>query len=199
MKFENVPFSSLPGILISEIWMHTPCLQIAIGSNFRSWRTKTTPHSLPGLVENIQNAPSCCSRLIFFIQSKRLIFSLSLVSKSWTLLYNSSNSKVWSFSSFPSMAESSEKDLMTTMTRRVASIANHLRPVHSPPNCISISLSNASMNDSYHRTHGEVSTHQVVWENVRDDSGEAFTDIVYEKAVGEAIAKVRLLRLVLIN
>ncbi|CAB4294979.1 unnamed protein product [Prunus armeniaca] len=97
------------------------------------------------------------------------------------------------------MAESSEKDLMTTMTRRVASIANHLRPVHSPPDCISISLSNASMNDSYHRTHGEVSTHQVVWENVRDDSGEAFTDIVYEKAVGEAIAKVRLLRLRLIG
>ncbi|KAB2609647.1 phosphatidylinositol 3-kinase [Pyrus ussuriensis x Pyrus communis] len=92
------------------------------------------------------------------------------------------------------MAEGLEKDVMTTATRRVASIANHLIPVHLSPGSAAISLSNASMNDSYHRTHGEVSTHRVVWEDARDVSGDEFTDIIYEKAIGEAIAKVTINR-----
>ncbi|CAN6548938.1 unnamed protein product [Malus baccata var. baccata] len=92
------------------------------------------------------------------------------------------------------MAESSEKDLMTTASRRLASIANHLSPAHLSPISPAVSLSNASMNDSYHRTHGEVSTHQVVWKNARDESGEEFTDIIYEKSVGEAIAKITINR-----
>ncbi|CAN6550728.1 unnamed protein product [Malus baccata var. baccata] len=92
------------------------------------------------------------------------------------------------------MADGLEKDVMTTATRRVASIANHLIPAHLSPGSATISLSNASMNDSYHRTHGEVSTHRVVWENARDVSGDEFTDIIYEKAVGEAIAKVTINR-----
>ncbi|GLU03097.1 hypothetical protein SLE2022_203150 [Rubroshorea leprosula] len=50
------------------------------------------------------------------------------------------------------------------------------------------------MNDSYHRTHGEVSGHQVVWKAAVDDSGKEFTDIIYEKAVGEGIAKITINR-----
>lgn len=89
------------------------------------------------------------------------------------------------------MAQSLEKDLMNAVNRRMASIANHLSPIHSAPNSTSISLSNASMDDSYHRTHGQVPTHQVVWEAAIDESGEDFTDIEYEKSLGEGIAKVR--------
>lgn len=77
------------------------------------------------------------------------------------------------------------------MRRRVATVANHLVPVISTSNCDSIVLSNASMNDSYHRIHGEVSTHDVVWRIAFDESGKEFTDIIYEKAVDEGIAKVR--------
>ncbi|KVI05659.1 Crontonase, C-terminal [Cynara cardunculus var. scolymus] len=83
-----------------------------------------------------------------------------------------------------------EKDLVT-MRRRVAAVSNHLLP--SPHSSISpiISSSNcsASMNDSYHRIHGEVPNHLPVWKIACDESGKDFTDIIYEKAEGEAIAK----------
>lgn len=46
------------------------------------------------------------------------------------------------------------------------------------------------MNDSYHRIHGEVPSHIPVWKISSDESGKEFTDIIYEKAEGEAIAKV---------
>lgn len=75
----------------------------------------------------------------------------------------------------------------------MASVANHLIPVHFGPSCnrsSSIGISNASMNDSYHRKHGEVPTHPVAWTSACDDSGKDFTDIIYEKADGEGIAKV---------
>ncbi|KAL0000972.1 hypothetical protein SO802_014753 [Lithocarpus litseifolius] len=50
------------------------------------------------------------------------------------------------------------------------------------------------MNDSYHRIHGEVPTHEVVWELACDDeSSNEFhvTDIIYEKAIGKGIAKAK--------
>ncbi|XP_047254340.1 1,4-dihydroxy-2-naphthoyl-CoA synthase, peroxisomal isoform X3 [Capsicum annuum] len=87
----------------------------------------------------------------------------------------------------------SEKDL-NTMRRRVASVAYHLLPVvPSVQNVVfSIESSNctSSMNDNYHKIHGEVSNHEPVWRLISsDDSGRDFTDIIYEKAVNESIAK----------
>lgn len=94
------------------------------------------------------------------------------------------------------MAEVAAKNL-DTMRRRVASVANHLAPVRPPANSGAVELSTASssMNDSYHRIHGEVPSHHVVWRTARDeDSGKDFVDIVYEKAVGEGIAKITINR-----
>lgn len=89
------------------------------------------------------------------------------------------------------MAQMAEKDLKTA-SRRLTSVVNHLVPVHLPPNCSSIGLRNASMNDSYHRIHGAVPTHEAVWTIACDECGKEFqfTDIIYEKAVDEGIAKV---------
>lgn len=82
-----------------------------------------------------------------------------------------------------------EKDL-STAKRRLCSVSNHLVPV-APP---SISLHNCSsansMNDSYHRIHGDVSTHEPVWKVACDELGIEYTDIVYQKATDEGIAKV---------
>jgi naphthoate synthase len=47
-----------------------------------------------------------------------------------------------------------------------------------------------SSTDSYRRVHGEVSDSQVTWQPACDESGKEFVDIIYEKAVGEGIAKV---------
>ncbi|KAD2803931.1 hypothetical protein R6Q59_031857 [Mikania micrantha] len=82
-----------------------------------------------------------------------------------------------------------EKDLIT-MNRRVAAVSNHL----SPPPMISPSNCSASMKDSYHRVHGEVSSHIPVWKIACDESEKEFTDIIYEKAEGEAIAKITINR-----
>lgn len=80
----------------------------------------------------------------------------------------------------------------------MASVANHLM-VPSPPTassskCDSIELvpNAASMNDNYHRVHGNVSNKEVLWRNVAasDSSTKDFTDIIYQKAVGEGIAKI---------
>ncbi|XP_021631945.1 1,4-dihydroxy-2-naphthoyl-CoA synthase, peroxisomal isoform X2 [Manihot esculenta] len=77
--------------------------------------------------------------------------------------------------------------------RRVASVSNHLIPVPFS-SYASIGLSNTSMDDSYHRIHGDVSTEQVVWRNAHDGFKEEFSDIIYEKAVGEGIAKITINR-----
>ncbi|XP_061964784.1 1,4-dihydroxy-2-naphthoyl-CoA synthase, peroxisomal isoform X2 [Populus nigra] len=91
----------------------------------------------------------------------------------------------------------SEKELYS-VRRRMASVANHLM-VPSPPTassskCDSVELvpNAASMNDNYHRVHGNVSNKEVVWRNVAasDGSTKEFTDIIYQKAVGEGIAKI---------
>ncbi|XP_022957177.1 1,4-dihydroxy-2-naphthoyl-CoA synthase, peroxisomal [Cucurbita moschata] len=87
-----------------------------------------------------------------------------------------------------------ENDLKNTMRRRVASISGHLIPIPRTPNPDSIRLSAASIDDNYHRKHGAVSTHPVVWSIADDNSGKEFIDIIYEKAVGEAIAKITINR-----
>lgn len=80
------------------------------------------------------------------------------------------------------------------MRRRVASVANHFLPVPSPQNVVSSDCS-SSMNDNYHKIHGEVPNHQPVWRLIpSDESGKDFTDIIYEKAVGEPIAKITINR-----
>ncbi|KAK9108101.1 hypothetical protein Syun_024112 [Stephania yunnanensis] len=85
-----------------------------------------------------------------------------------------------------SMAEKSK--------RRVESILNHILPIGASSDSTPIRLSNASMNDTYHRVHGEVPTHEPTWKIARDESGKDFTDIVYEKALGEGIAKITINR-----
>ncbi|XP_060213960.1 1,4-dihydroxy-2-naphthoyl-CoA synthase, peroxisomal [Lycium barbarum] len=96
------------------------------------------------------------------------------------------------------MSRMSEKDLNTTR-RRVALVANHLLPVPSAQNVVSLigssNCSSNSMNDNYHKIHGEVSNHEPVWRLIpSDESGKDFTDIIYEKAVGEPIAKITINR-----
>ena len=82
---------------------------------------------------------------------------------------------------------------MEVARRRLSNVANHLNPELSLTNShhqSSINLSKTSMNDNYHKVHGQVSLDPVLWNPATDDSGKEFTDIIYEKANGEAIAKV---------
>ncbi|CAH9108321.1 unnamed protein product [Cuscuta europaea] len=96
------------------------------------------------------------------------------------------------------MVGASEQGLTNSVARRMASIANHLSPTQpspSSPPSIRWSSCSSSMNDSYHKVHGEVPSHGPVWRLVpSDESGKEFTDIIYEKAVGEAIAKITINR-----
>ncbi|KAF8378275.1 hypothetical protein HHK36_029614 [Tetracentron sinense] len=91
------------------------------------------------------------------------------------------------------MADTEEKDLKT-MRRRVELVANHIIPVPPSSGRYSIGFCNASMNDSYHRIHGEVPMHEAVWKPACDELGKEFTDIIYEKAEGEAIARITINR-----
>lgn len=80
-----------------------------------------------------------------------------------------------------------------TVIRRVTSVTNHLLPTPTTPQTQLISLchtSSSTNNHSYQRVHGNVPSNDVVWKVASDDEGKDFTDIVYEKSVGEGIAKV---------
>ncbi|KAL7171513.1 hypothetical protein ACSBR2_036216 [Camellia fascicularis] len=87
---------------------------------------------------------------------------------------------------------------INTMKRRLASVTNHIALMSISGSiglcnriASSSSSSSSSINDRYHRIHGEVPTHDPVWRLVDcDDNGKEFTDMVYEKAVGEPIAKI---------
>ncbi|XP_058767857.1 1,4-dihydroxy-2-naphthoyl-CoA synthase, peroxisomal-like [Vicia villosa] len=85
-----------------------------------------------------------------------------------------------------------------TVLRRVTSVTNHLLPTPTPPQPHLISLSHTSSstkNDTYQRVHGNVPSNEVVWKVVAsDEEGRDFTDIVYEKSVGEGIAKISINR-----
>ncbi|CAO2829434.1 unnamed protein product [Amaranthus hypochondriacus] len=83
---------------------------------------------------------------------------------------------------------------MEVARRRLSNVANHLNPELSLTHQSSISLSKTSMNDNYHKVHGQVSLDPVLWNPATDDSGKEFTDIIYEKANGEAIAKITINR-----
>ncbi|KAK9707502.1 hypothetical protein RND81_07G202000 [Saponaria officinalis] len=93
------------------------------------------------------------------------------------------------------MSKIDEKN-MEVVRRRLSNVANHLNT--PKPNTHDIQSSvvgfSPSMNDAYHRVHGQVSSDPVVWRAASDDSGKDFIDIVYEKAVGEAIAKITINR-----
>lgn len=77
------------------------------------------------------------------------------------------------------------KDIETVI-RRVTSVTNHLVS-SSPPQLISLCHTS-----TYQRVHGDVPSDDVVWKAVPsdDDEGKVFTDIIYEKSIGEGIAKV---------
>ncbi|XP_022886146.1 1,4-dihydroxy-2-naphthoyl-CoA synthase, peroxisomal [Olea europaea var. sylvestris] len=89
-------------------------------------------------------------------------------------------------------------EMTDSARRRIASIANHIMPAHPSQsqqgNAIAILDCSSSMNDSFHRVHGGVPTDIPVWNPARDDSGKEYTDIIYEKAVGEGIAKITINR-----
>lgn len=91
------------------------------------------------------------------------------------------------------MSDSTE---LGTASRRISVVTNHLNPVGLIPTPVeSVELCSASsMNDNYHKVHGAVPTHEVVWKKADlvgdDEVNKEFVDIIYEKAVGEGIAKV---------
>lgn len=90
------------------------------------------------------------------------------------------------------MAEDNSIDELRTMERRISNLNNHLLPIPYPfPESRHISSSPATAEDSYRRIHGDVSAEAAVWRPALDESRKEFTDILYEKAVGEGIAKVK--------
>ncbi|XP_072086357.1 1,4-dihydroxy-2-naphthoyl-CoA synthase, peroxisomal-like [Arachis hypogaea] len=84
------------------------------------------------------------------------------------------------------MAEKKNLLVLDTMTRRLASIVNHLGASSQSDH------PSLSQNDSYERVHGDVPSHDFVWRVIASDadSDKEFTDIIYEKAVREGIAKI---------
>ncbi|CAH2047668.1 unnamed protein product [Thlaspi arvense] len=94
------------------------------------------------------------------------------------------------------MADSKE---LGSANRRISAVTNHLIPVGLIPTRVdSVELCNASsMNDNYHKVHGEVPTNEIVWRKadfVGEGDNKEFVDIIYEKAVGEDIAKITINR-----
>ncbi|KAL8142810.1 hypothetical protein V2J09_015842 [Rumex salicifolius] len=86
---------------------------------------------------------------------------------------------------------------MESARRRLSCLAGQLVPandLHSGSVGLRISPSSSSMSDSFHRIHGEVPNHPVTWRIACDESGKEFTDIIYEKAVDEGIAKITINR-----
>ncbi|KAG7657958.1 Enoyl-CoA hydratase/isomerase [Arabidopsis suecica] len=94
------------------------------------------------------------------------------------------------------MADSNE---LGSASRRLSVVTNHLIPIgFSPARVDSVELCSASsMDDRFHKVHGEVPTHEVVWKKA-DFFGEGdnkeFVDIIYEKALDEGIAKITINR-----
>jgi len=94
------------------------------------------------------------------------------------------------------MAKQISRNEGLAVERRIANITNHLiTPSHSRSSpAITSALASSREESSYRRIHGEVETREAEWSpaTCNDDvSAKEFTDIIYEKAVGEGIAKVR--------
>ncbi|XP_078168842.1 enoyl-CoA hydratase/isomerase D [Carex rostrata] len=88
------------------------------------------------------------------------------------------------------------KEWVALAKGRIERITSHLNPsLHSSLLCSSpVSQSLVSSTNSYHRVHGEVSDKEVTWQAVCDESGKEFVDIIYEKSIGEGIAKITINR-----
>ncbi|KAJ4768890.1 hypothetical protein LUZ62_079265 [Rhynchospora pubera] len=89
------------------------------------------------------------------------------------------------------------QELVAIAKARLERMTAHLYPsLHPSPLCSSpIAPSTVSSStDSYRRVHGEVSDKEVTWHSVCDESGKDFVDIIYEKSVGEGIAKITINR-----
>ncbi|CAL9084332.1 unnamed protein product, partial [Musa textilis] len=54
-----------------------------------------------------------------------------------------------------------------------------------PPRLLPIQRSITSANNNYRRVHREVSTREATWIPACDESEKDYTDIIYEKAMGE--------------
>ncbi|RZB51992.1 1,4-dihydroxy-2-naphthoyl-CoA synthase, peroxisomal-like [Glycine soja] len=94
------------------------------------------------------------------------------------------------------MAENNNHHHFRTAIRRLASVTNHLTSSHNAPGELALCRT-SGRSDSFHRVQGHVPSHDVVWRIIasdHDNSGKDFTDIVYEKAVGEGIAKISINR-----
>ncbi|CAE5962714.1 unnamed protein product [Arabidopsis arenosa] len=94
------------------------------------------------------------------------------------------------------MADSKE---LGSASRRISVVTNHLIPIgFNPTRVDSVELCSASsMDDSFHKVHGEVPTHEVVWKKAEffvDGDNKEFVDIIYEKALDEGIAKITINR-----
>ncbi|CAD6230488.1 unnamed protein product [Miscanthus lutarioriparius] len=94
---------------------------------------------------------------------------------------------------------------MDAAERRLARVAAHLVPsfpvTHATvpplalsPTAASSSSSSSPAGDSYRRVHGDVPSEPPEWRAATDESGKEFIDIIYEKAVGEGIAKITINR-----
>lgn len=84
---------------------------------------------------------------------------------------------------------------MDAAERRLARVTAHLLPslpLPAPPLAPSPAAASSSpASDSYRRVHSDVPSEPPEWRAATDESGKEFVDILYEKAVGEGIAKVR--------
>ncbi|GJN18161.1 hypothetical protein PR202_gb05294 [Eleusine coracana subsp. coracana] len=81
--------------------------------------------------------------------------------------------------------------------RRLARVAAHLAPslpLAAAPSIAPSPTASSPVGDSYSRVHGDVSSEPPEWRAATDESGKPFVDIIYEKAVGEGIAKITINR-----
>ncbi|KAF0902941.1 hypothetical protein E2562_022586 [Oryza meyeriana var. granulata] len=89
---------------------------------------------------------------------------------------------------------------MDAAERRLARVTAHLLPslplplASSPPLAPSPTASSSPASDSYRRVHGDVPSEPPEWRAATDESGKGFVDIIYEKTVGEGIAKITINR-----
>lgn len=94
--------------------------------------------------------------------------------------------------SSPPQSFMATNDLVALAQARIQRLTAHLTPSlpSSFPCSSPVARSMASSADSYRRVHGDVSDKEVMWRVACDESGKEFVDIIYEKAIGEGIAKV---------
>ncbi|KAG0492794.1 hypothetical protein HPP92_005910 [Vanilla planifolia] len=92
------------------------------------------------------------------------------------------------------MEEDDSAKEQKNVQRRISNLSNHLHPATSSSEAPRIIPLLVSAQDRYQSVHGEVSTAAALWKPVQSDSLKNFTDILYEKADGEGIAKITINR-----